>query len=209
MTKIIGLTGTVASGKNFVAQIFADLGASVFDADKEVHEILEKNKIAINKIQKEFPESFVKNKIDRKILGNLVFKDKKKKEILEKIIHPIVKQDRHDFIKRAIYQRKELIILNIPLLFEKNIHFQCHHNILVTAPKFIQKHRFLKREKSKNIASKSNLIVAKFEDILQNQISDRDKERMADFIIKNGQNRSSTFRQTIKIFKKLIKNERE
>ncbi len=206
MSLIVGLTGTVASGKNFVADIFKKLGAVIFDADKEVHKIFNKNIVVFQQIKKHFPEVICHEKIDRKILGDLVFNNKEKLSLLESIIHPIVKKSREDFIKKANHNRKALVILNIPLLFEKNIHLECHKTIVVIAPKFIQKQRFLKRAKSSNSHFNSDLFVAKFEDILQNQIPNSQKEKLADFVIKNGQNKSFTFKQVIKISNKLSKH---
>ena len=204
---IVGLTGTVASGKNFVSDLFEKLGAAVFDADKEVHEIFRKNIKVFAQIKKHFPEVIFEDKIDRKKLGTLVFNNQEKLEILEKIVHPIVKKRRENFIKKTRKQGKQIIILNIPLLFEKKIHLNCDKNILVTAPKLIQKQRFLEREKSKISNPDINLLIAKFEDILQNQIPNSKKEKWVDFIIKNGKNESFTLKQVIKIFNKLSKND--
>ena len=84
--KIIGLTGGIASGKNFVAEIFQKNGAAVFDADKEVHELLESHVEAIKEVKENFPESVIGKKISRKLLGQIVFLDSQKLKILEKII---------------------------------------------------------------------------------------------------------------------------
>ncbi len=73
--KIIGLTGGIASGKSFVAEIFKKKGAMIFDADEEVHKLLELDKSTILAIKKKFPTSFIDRKIDRKILGKIVFSE--------------------------------------------------------------------------------------------------------------------------------------
>jgi dephospho-CoA kinase len=80
--KIIGLTGGIASGKNFVAEIFQKNGAAVFDADKEVHELLESHAEAIKEVKENFPESVIGKKISRKLLGQIVFSDPQKLKIL-------------------------------------------------------------------------------------------------------------------------------
>ena len=90
---VVGLTGGIASGKNFVAEIFSKNGAAIFDADKEVHLLLESNQDVIAQIKKNFPQSLVNHKIDRKILGKIVFdkKSAQKLKILEEILHPKVR----------------------------------------------------------------------------------------------------------------------
>lgn len=95
--KIIGLTGGIASGKNFIAEIFAKNGAVIFDADVEVHKLLESDKSTIEEVINSFPESFIEQKINRKILGKIVFSNSKKLEILEKILHPKVRKKYQSF----------------------------------------------------------------------------------------------------------------
>ncbi len=142
---VIGLSGTVASGKNFVADIFKDFGADVFDADQMVSKILEQDQLAIKKINESFNGVVANGKIDRKKLAQLVFSDKSKLDILEKIIHPKVAKARKNFILQAKEAKKALIILNIPLLFEKNIYKECDYNILVKSDYSLQKERFIKK----------------------------------------------------------------
>jgi len=100
--KIIGLTGGIASGKNFVAEILAKKDAAIFDADKEVHKLLESDKSTILEVSKKFSQSFIDKKINRKILGEIVFspgeKGAKKLKILEKIIHPKIRKNHLEFL---------------------------------------------------------------------------------------------------------------
>jgi dephospho-CoA kinase len=97
--KIIGLTGGVASGKNFVAFHFERLKIPVFDADAQVHNLLSNNEEIFLKIKNNFPNSIKNNKIDRKILGAEVLMDEKKLLKLEKIIYPILRKKEDEFIK--------------------------------------------------------------------------------------------------------------
>jgi dephospho-CoA kinase len=201
---IVGLSGTVASGKNLVAQQFEELGARIFDSDKEVHKIFEVNKDVKKKIKLEFPQALDGDRIDRVELGKLVFGNVKNLQTLEDIVHPVVKIQREEFIKKSRSQKNKLLILNIPLLFEKDIHLSCDASILVITPKLIQKQRFLNRAKEDNRSFKEDLFVAKFEDILQNQLSNHYKRKLADFVINNGQSKANTFKQVKGIFNQLF-----
>ncbi len=204
MSVVVGLSGTVASGKDFVAQSFKKLGAVIFDADKEVHKIFDEDKEVFGQVKEHFPEAILNQKIDRRKLGDLVFNNQENLNILEEIVHPVVNNRKENFIKKADLEKKKLVILNIPLLFEKGGYLKCHKNILVTAPKSIQRQRFLDRAKNNNSDFKEDLLSKKFEDILQNQIPNSDKKKLADFIIDNGKDKGFTFEQVKKIFNQLI-----
>ena len=91
--KIIGLTGGIAAGKNFVSEIFSKEGAWIFDADKESHKILEENQEIISLVIEKFPQAAQNNKICREILGKIVFGDAKNLKILEEIIYPNVRKN--------------------------------------------------------------------------------------------------------------------
>lgn len=201
---IIGVTGSIASGKNFVAQSFEEFGAVVFDADEQVHQIFRNDASVFERIKETFPSVIVNNKIDRRKLGDLVFKDQFKLNLLEAIIHPVVSEKRKEFIESARKQNRNLVILNIPLLFEKGSYRHCHKNILVKLPADIQRKRFLERSKVDNSNFNEDLFIAKFDDILQNQMPNSAKEKLADYIVDNGGSREDTFNQVKEIFNKLI-----
>lgn len=196
--KIIGLTGGIASGKNLVAEIFAKKGAAIFDADKEVHDLLNTDKQTILKVKKEFPQSFVNEKIERKILGKIVFADKKKLEKLEKILHPRVRENYQKFLQQAKKEKRKLVVLNIPLLLETKA-YKCDHIIAIITAKSIQKQRFIAREKEKNPQAKISDLNKKFTQITKNQISNQIRKKHADFVIKNDGLKSHLSKQIKKI----------
>ena len=102
---LVGLTGTIGSGKTFALNFFKSKKIKVFSADKEVKKILE-NKLIKEKIYKIFPESFIKKKLDKALLALIVFSEKKKLIKLEKIIHPYVKKKKKKFLD--INKKKKL-----------------------------------------------------------------------------------------------------
>jgi dephospho-CoA kinase len=182
--KIIGLTGGISSGKNFVAEIFAKNGAAVFDADAEVHKLLESDKSVIEQISIFFPESLINKKIDRKILGKLVFSDDKKLKILEKILHPRVRICYEKFLEAAQLKNVKLVVLNIPLLSESKAYSYDYLIAIIPSPE-AQKQRFIAREKAKNPQASDAELIAKFDQIKAKQMSSEERKKIADFVIKN------------------------
>lgn len=193
-TTVIGLTGGVASGKNFVAKIFAKNGAVIFDADQEVHELLAADQSTIAEVKKNFPESFVEQKIDRKILGKIVFADEKKLRILEKILHPKVRKNCQKFIVRVKKEKKTIAVLNIPLLLETN-HYKSDYIVAISTSIAIRKKRFLARSESANVKI--------FNQICANQISDAKREKRADFVINNNGSKRDAVQKVKKIISRL------
>ena len=203
--KIIGLTGGIASGKNFVSEIFKKNGAAVFDADKEVHKLLKSDKSTFDEVLEKFPQAIISKKIDRKILGKIVFADGEKLKILEKIIHPKVRKKYQEFLKISRHQEKEFAVLNVPLLLESKA-YKCDKIVAVITSKTLQKQRFLEREKEKypqNFFAEIGNLEKKFEQIHSKQVSNLERKRSADFVINNDGSKLQTIKQVKKILRDL------
>jgi dephospho-CoA kinase len=204
--KIIGLTGGIASGKNFVAEIFAQNGAAVFDADFEVHQLFASDKLVIERIKKNFPESFIEGKIERKILGKIVFGDAEKLAILEKILHPKVREKYQEFLVNAQKSKKKIVVLNIPLLLEKQ-GYSCDKIVALLAPKSVRKRRFLARCRKNNpkiFAAEKKNFEEKFLQICANQITDLERKSKADFVINSNKSKLEIEAQ-IKNYSQILK----
>jgi dephospho-CoA kinase len=141
----------------------------------------------------EYPEVYTKKMkgplgknryLDRKGLGALVFSDPYKRAELEGILHPLVRNAQNEFIVRMKRMGKEMVLLDIPLLFETNAHQFVDVTINVAAPYNVQRARVLARP---------NMTEDKFHAILNNQMPSAEKSRMADYIIPTGLNRAQTF----------------
>ncbi len=175
-TTVVGLTGGIAAGKNFVADIFAKNGAIIFDADKEVHQLLESDKSTVEEVVKNFSESLVDGKIDRKILAKIVFSNEEKLRILEKILHPKVRQKYQEFLADAQKQKIKLVVLNVPLLLESE-GYKSDYIVAITAPLELRKKRYLLRSKNSDLTT--------FNKIRRKQLSDLERKKRADFVIRN------------------------
>ncbi len=202
--KIIGLTGSVASGKNFIAAQFEKLHVPVFDADKAVHKILSENKNVFKIIKKHFPKVIIAGKIDRKKLGAEVFSNSKKLNILEEIIHPEVRNLQEEFICEQRFKGAKMLVLNIPLLFEKGSFKRCNYVIAVITPKIVAQYRFLKRAGKNNSELNADLIFKQFLQTHKKQLSNHYKKKLADFIIYNGLDKGFAIKQTKKILNYLL-----
>ena len=178
---VIGLTGSIAMGKSATSKIFKSYGVPVFNADDCVHQLIGPNGKLVSLIGQRFIGTLEKNKnlqyINRVKLGNIVFKDKKKKKELESIIHPQVSIERKKWKEQAQRQRSKAICYDVPLLYETKGEKLCNFVVVVSAPLFVQKHRALNR---------ADMTEKKFNNILKNQISDKEKRKRADFIVNSG-----------------------
>ncbi len=187
---VIGLTGSIAMGKTTVANQFAALGVPVLDSDKVVHRLLAGDKQVIDAIHKHFPATFVDGKISRQALGKEVLGDDKALTVLEHILHPRVRQEQQHFIRSQKKQGEQIVLLDIPLLFETDAQERCDYTVVVSAPPIIQAARALRRP---------GMTKDRLERVLSRQMPDAHKRRRADFIVLTGLGKKESLRQVKKI----------
>jgi dephospho-CoA kinase len=174
---ILGLTGSIGMGKSETARMFRRLGVPVFDADAAVHKLMNKGGAAVDAVSQAFPGVEKDGAIDRKALGGRVFNDKPALKQLEAILHPLVRKSEQAFIKRARMERKPLVVLDIPLLFETGGEGRCDYVAVVSAPPFVQRYRVLARP---------GMTDERLAQIRAQQMADREKRERADFVIPTG-----------------------
>ena len=184
---LIGITGIIGSGKTLALNFFKAKKITVFSADEEVKKILKK-KIVKDKIYKKFPSAFLRKKIDKNKLALIVFSDKKKLNFLEKIIHPLVKQKKRNFLNKN--KKKKIIVMEIPIIFEKKSKKNYDCIILMNTNKKVQRQRVMKRK---------NMTSQLLKKIMANQIANK-KKKYADYIINN----NGTKNKTRKILKEIL-----
>lgn len=171
---IVGLTGGIASGKSTVSNFFRELGVEIVDADLVAREISEK-KESIEKIKNIFGEDVIatEGKVIRERLREKVFKDRGLLEKLNGIIHPQVIEY---FQKIRDNNREELIIFDIPLLYETKMEYLCDRIVVVGVEKSKQLARVISRDGSSEELAKK---------IIESQMSLEDKIKRADIVIIN------------------------
>lgn len=175
--KIIGLTGSIGMGKSTAAGMFRRLGVPVHDADATVHRLLGRGGRAVKPVEAAFPGTVRDGAVDRLALGRRVFDDPAALRRLEAILHPLVRAAAARFLARARAQRQDLVVLDIPLLFETGGERRCDAVVVVSAPAFLQRARVLARP---------GMTEARFAQILAQQMPDREKRARADFVVETG-----------------------
>jgi dephospho-CoA kinase len=187
---IIGLTGSIATGKTFVAKCFAKLGAKVFYADEVVHDLLTYGGKAVRHVREAFPESYEEGCINRKKLGAIVFSSNDKRHKLESIMHPLVAKEREKFLEDAKKKKISVVVLEIPLLFESRIKTVCDYVVVTVVDQKIQKARALDRE---------GMTEERFNAINKLQMDSDEKARRANFVIDTKVSEFSVFRRAREI----------
>jgi dephospho-CoA kinase len=175
---IVGLTGSIATGKSQASRLFSARHVPVFDADAEVHRIY-RDKLVVKMLAKHFPDAIKNGHVDRQVLGTIVLTDVKKLKKLEVLIHPLVQVQREKFIQAWKEKNVPFVIMDIPLLFETDQADGVDYVVVVSVPEDIQRERALARP---------GMTREKLAAILFRQVPDVEKRRRADFIIDNSGN---------------------
>ena len=194
MHKIIGLTGGIGSGKTTVARFIEEMGYPVYNSDTRAKDLVNEShdlKAAI--IQLLGSQAYDENGLyDRKYVGSIVFSNDELLKQLNAIIHPAVNKDFHDWVKR---QSREIIFKETALLFELKLNLLCDKSLLVTADESIRIKRVMDRD------SKTYREVEK---VIDNQMPERKKIRLADYVIENNSDMQHLRLSTEKIMTSLI-----
>ncbi|WP_430465735.1 dephospho-CoA kinase [Tabrizicola sp.] len=167
----LGLTGSIGMGKSTTAAMFAAEGLPVWDADAAVHRLYAKDGAAVAPITALCPQANTQGGLDRAALKDWISVDPTALHRLESIVHPLVAADRDAFIANA---RADIVVLDIPLLFEKGTEAQMDATLLCTCPPDLQKARVLAR---------GTMTEAQFDTILARQMPDAEKRARATHIV--------------------------
>lgn len=172
MTFILGLTGSIGMGKSTTARMFADQGLPVWDADAAVHRLYEPGEPAALAIGQMFPTAIdADGSVNRSTLRALIHADPTMLDRLNAAVHPRVAEDRAAFLKAN--ETAEIILLDVPLLYETGLDRTCDAVAVVSAPPEAQRQRVLAR----------GMTEAEFDMLLCRQLPDAEKRQRATYII--------------------------
>jgi dephospho-CoA kinase len=189
---VVALTGGIGAGKSLVAQYFSELGARVVDADQLSRIAIERGSEGFDEVITRFGESILRNgDIDRKALGEIVFKDKSAKADLEAIIHPRVRELFFEVVNDLAAD--EILIYEIPLLVETGAASNFDQIITVEADLEIRKSRLLKR----------GMFISEIESRLAAQASPAEREAVATHIIENSGDEDQLLRKVENLWEEL------
>lgn len=189
---IIGLTGSIGMGKSTTAQMFRDEGCPVFDADATVHELYAKGGKAVPIIRAVFPDAIKDAAIDRAVLGKYMRADPLQLKVLESFIHPLVAEMRAAFFEK--HKDADIVIVDVPLLFETGGDKYVNHIVVVTAPNSVQRERVLARP---------GMTLELFKSLLSRQTPDAEKRKRAHTLIFTDQGLDNAREQVQALLRKL------
>lgn len=190
MTMILGLTGGIATGKSTVVKVFKELGFPVVDADVIAREVVEVGRPALAKIVSTFGTEMLQpdGSLDRKKLGALVFSDEEKRQKLNALLSPFLREAILSQIEKK-KDRASLVVVDIPLLYEGGYENDMDQVAVVYVPETIQLDRLMERD---------HLTEQEAWQRINSQLSIEQKKQKADIVFDN--------QKTIQETKKLVEN---
>lgn len=171
---LLGLTGSIGTGKSTTAQMMRDLNLPVFDADQEVHRLLSDDTDVVTAISKAFPECVQGGRVNRQTLGARVARTSDDLRLLEKVIHPRIQEACRTFIATCRSNGVSFAVLEIPLLYEKGYELLCDKVIVTVCQEALQKERVMARP---------GMTQEKYDMIAANQINGAQKAARADYVL--------------------------
>lgn len=199
MGKTIGLTGSVATGKSTVSSMIQQAGIPLVDADIAARKVVEPGTEGLKEIVAYFGEEILlaDGTLNRAKLGKIIFKDKEKREKLNEITHPRVKEYMLEARERFFRAGEEIVFFDIPLLFESHLESLVDQIIVVwTTPE-----TELKRLMERNNLTKEEALAR-----INSQIGIDEKAKKADFVINNNESLEKTQKQVYTFIERFVKN---
>ena len=193
--KLVGLTGGVGSGKSTVAEMMRELGAQVVDADEATHAVYEPGSPGFDAVVREFGGEYVEGgHIDRSRLGELVFHDADARRRLNSIVHPLVRDWMAQRTAEAAERGAEVVVQDVPLLFENGLERLFSTVVLVYAPEEVQVER---------LVSARGFTPERAHAMIAAQMPIESKRGLAHHVINNSGAREETQAQVRAIWKRL------
>ncbi len=176
MTKLIGITGGIGSGKTFVCNIFTHMGMPVYEADTRAKELINTSAAIIEKLISYYGKEIYNNNgiINKKKLASIIFNNKTELEKVNNIIHPVVFEDFNKWCK--LNTEHKYLIHEAAILFESGIYKKMNTTVFVDAPESLRIKRVMQRDK---------LTKQEVEQRIKNQMPDNEKRKLANYIIIN------------------------
>jgi dephospho-CoA kinase len=192
-----GLTGSIAVGKSYVCSVFAELGCHVLDADKTAREVVEPGSYGLTRIVENFGYEVLTpfGELDRKRLGSIVFDDKNKRELLNRIVHPLVIKAQDRWMReREEIDPDGIAVIDAALMIESGGYRRFDKLIVVWCEAAIQLQRLMLRD---------NLTREEAQKRIDSQMPQEEKKRFADHLIDTSKGFDDTRNQTLEVYEHL------
>jgi dephospho-CoA kinase len=197
---LIGLTGSIGMGKSETARMFARLGIPVHDSDAAVARLYEVGGAAVPLIEEAFPGCVRDGQVDRVELRKRVVDNPQAYAKLNAVVHPLVGAENRKFMEKAIADGADMVVQDVPLLFETNGHVRMDAVVVVTAPSHIQRERVLARP---------GMTPELLDSILSRQMPDEEKRAKAHFVVVTDKGLEHAFDQVKMIVEELRRRRAE
>ena len=194
---IIGITGSIATGKTLVTNYLREKGYKVIDADEISRAVLNKGEKGYDEVLKYFSENILdqEKNIDRKKLAQIIFTDEEKRKVIKKIIHPLVINEILNFIDNS--DKKEDVFVSMPLLYE--INFQKHLDKVIAV--------YSNRDKQiERLTKRDNISYEYAIKKIESQYPQEKKVELADYVIDNSLSKEETIKNIEKIIERMRKD---
>jgi dephospho-CoA kinase len=192
--KVIGLTGSIGMGKSTTAAMFREAGVPVYDADAAVHDLYDEGGAAVGPVGEAFPGVVKDGRVDREALRQAVLGRPDELKRLNAIVHPLVGRDRIGFFEAAEGAGADMVVLDIPLLFETGGHANVDAVVVVSAPPEMQRERVLARP---------GMTPERLDAILAQQMADAEKRARAHYVVDTGRGLGAARQQVTEILQDL------
>ena len=187
---LIGLTGSIGMGKSTTAAMFREAGVPVYDADAAVHDLYDRGGAAVGPVGAAFPGVVKDGRVDREALRQAVLGNSEALKRLNAIVHPLVGRDRIGFFQQAEAAGADMVVLDIPLLFETGGHANVDAVVVASAPAHMQRQRVLERP---------GMTSERLDAILAQQMADAEKRARAHFVVDTSRGLEAARRQVAEI----------
>lgn len=189
--KVIGITGGIATGKSTITKRLKDLGYKIIDCDEIAHQVADKLEV-IKKVRVTFGDhAIVNGKLNRKVLGEIIFNNPIFQEKLNDIIHPLVIKE----VKRQLKLiNEDIVFVDVPLLYEAKMESLMDKVIVVYIPEEIQLQRLIKRDQIDDSYAYKKI---------RSQMPISIKAKLADYLINNENNVNDTLKQLDEILRRI------
>ncbi|HHW99723.1 MAG TPA: dephospho-CoA kinase [Acholeplasmataceae bacterium] len=192
---IIGITGSIATGKSTVTKYLSEKGYKIIDSDKIVHKLLSTSSV-LSEISLAFGRDLIVDGVlVRKLLARMIFDDEEKRKLLNSIIHPRVISEIKEETNNYKGVKDNLIFVDIPLLYEEKLEYLVDKIIVVYVPKNIQLERLMARD-GIDLDYANKKINASMDIEL--------KKEKADYIIDNSKDVDSTYKQVDEVLRRIL-----
>lgn len=195
-TRLLGLTGGIATGKSTVSGMLRRAGIPVFCADEIAHAVTAPGTPAARKIVRVFGKTALapSGGLDRKNIADVVFHDMKKRKILESIVHPAVRKEMLRLARQELVKKTPWVVLDVPLLFEADFDKYCDATVCVTSSQNFQLARLCGL---RNMGRRDALARVKA------QMPLKEKAERADFVLENNETKAALRSQVLALLAKL------